>query len=442
MPRIDVVFGIRTVCFEFAAALRVSSIGKVFQSAGSSCNITLMECDWTDQRDAWIFVVAGENERDRRFTEGVLRGARERGFRRIMPVDYEDGFTAIYHDEGKFRGRPFAVLGHLRDQTLLRELARSKVPCVFFGKSEGEAARRIVREHSVVCGTDNAAIGRMAADYFAGQRRYASAAYLDLESWSANEWWSRERREAFAEAIHGHGVAYAGAHLLLDDDFSPEMMLARFGAFVEGIPKPLAIFACNDKAAHDAALCCDVLGLKVPDDIAILGVDNDPAFCETAPVGLSSVALETMRLGHSAMALVAQMLRGDRPETTAVFCPPSHVVERASTSTTPLADLFVGKAVDFISANADRAVSVADVAEACGTSRRFLERRFKALTGRTILDTIHAKRLAAVEALLRKPDLPVKTIAIRTGFADVSSLCALFRRAHGCSMGEWRAKRR
>ena len=398
-----------------------------------------MKCDETDPRNAWIFVVAGENEPDRRFKEGVLREARERGFRRILPVDYENGFAAIFRDEGKFRGRPFAVLGHIRDKALLRELARSGAPCVFFGRAEGEAACRVVRDRGVVGGTDNAAIGRMAADYFAAQRRYASAAYLETSPWTADEWWARDRREAFAAAARGHGLPYAGAHTLFHGDFSTERMLSRFGDFVAPLPKPLALFACNDAAARDAALCCDVLGLKVPDDIAILGVDNDPAFCETAPVGLSSVSLETVRLGRRAMGLVAQMLAGERPETSAVFCPPSHVAERASTSTAPLADLFVGKAVDFISANADRAVSVVEVAAACGTSRRFLERRFKALTGRTILETIHAKRLALVEDLLRKPDLSIQAIAIRAGFVDASSLCSLFRRAHGCSMGEWRA---
>ena len=393
-----------------------------------------------DPRNAWIFVVAGENERDRRFTEGVLREARESGFRRVLPIGYENEFESIYRNEGMFRKRPFAVLGHIRNGALLRRLARSKAPCVFFGRAEGESARRIVRECGIVCGTDNAAIGRMAADYFLAQRRYAAAAYLETVSWMADEWWSRDRREAFSEVVRGHGLAYAGEHILRGGDFSPERMLESFGEFAAGLPKPLALFACNDETAHDAALCCDVLGLRIPDDIAILGVDNDPAFCETAPMGLSSVALETVRLGRSAMALVAQMLRGERPDTTAVFCPPSHVVERASTSTAPLADLFVGKAVDFISANANRSVSVAEVAEVCGASRRFLERRFKALTGRTILETIHTKRLAIVEELLRKPDASIKSITIRAGFADASSLCALFRRVHGCSMGEWRER--
>ena len=147
-------------------------------------------------------------------------------------------------------------------------------------------------------------------------------------------------------------------------------MRDRFASFAAPLPKPLAIFGCNDLAARHAALCCAELGLRIPDDVAILGADDDPALCETAPVAISSVALETVRLGRRAMALAEQMLRGERPETTTVLCPPSHVAERASTSAAPLEDLFVGRAVDFISANADRAVSVVEVAAACGTSRR------------------------------------------------------------------------
>lgn len=394
-----------------------------------------------DPRDAWIFLLSGDNERERRFTEGVLREASERGFRHVMILNHEVCLPGIYGDDD-LRERNFAVIGHVMDEANLRELARRKIPCVFFGKVDGEAARRITSGRSVVCATDNVALGRMAADYFAGQKRYAAAAFLEMVAWTLDEWWLRERRDAFEKAVRGHGITYAGDHIMQRYSFLPFQMTERFCEFVKGLPKPLALFACNDVAARAAALCCDVLGLKVPDDIAILGVDNDQALCETAPVGVSSVALETVRLGRRAMGLVAQMLGGGRPETTVVLCPPSHVVERASTSSAPLGDLFVGKAVDFISANTGRAVSVADVAEACGTSRRFLERRFKALTGRTILDTIHTKRLAVVEGLLRETELPVKTIAIRTGFADVSSLCALFRRAHGCSMGEWRAERR
>ena len=388
-------------------------------------------------KDAWIFLVCGENERERRFAEGALREACERGIRRVEVMGHEGDLGDILVN-ADFRRCPFSVVGYVHDGDILRGLERRAVPCVLFGKADGAAQRR----DRVVCATDNRAIGRMAADYFAGQRRYAAAAYVMMAAWREREGWARERRDAFEAALRGHGIAYAGAHALHVETYSPIRMRDRFASFAAPLPKPLAIFGCNDLAARHAALCCAELGLRIPDDVAILGADDDPALCETAPVAISSVALETVRLGRRAMALAEQMLRGERPETTTVLCPPSHVAERASTSAAPLADLFVGKAVDFISAHAREPIGVADVVAACGTSRRFLEKRVKSLTGRTILETIHEKRLGAVVEMLRDTDVALAAISDRLGFSTPSSLGSQFRRRFGRSMREYRAELR
>ncbi len=392
------------------------------------------------EESAWIIVIAGQYERDRRFTQGVLLEARQLGFRRILPIEFDGQFAEVYRDTDKFKGVPLAVLGHLRDKALVQSLARRGVPCVFFGRDEGLAMRRLAGGRGIVCGTDNAAIGQMAAAYVVGQGRYASYAYANRDGGTRGEKWSSDRRDAFKSELEPHGAHFAGEVCLREGSSNPEKMIASFKEAVAQFPRPLALFACNDSTARDTAMCCDILGIRMPDDIAILGVDNAPAFCETAPVELSSIAPETVRLGRNAMNLVARMLRGEEPETWEVDCPPSHIVERHSTSAEPLEDLFVGKAVDYISAHSDGSISVAKVAKACGTSRRYLERRFKALTGRTILEAIHAKRLAVVQDLLRKPNLSITEIAVETGFSSVSTLCELFRRTYGMSMGEWRRR--
>ena len=399
-----------------------------------------MKVDEKITETAWVIVIAGLYEHDRRFTEGVLLEARQLGFRRVLSVEYDAQFADIYRDSGKFKGTPIAVLGHLRDKTLVKELARRNVPCVFFGHGEGENMRRAAGGKGIVCGTDDAAIGRMAADYFMEKRRYASYAYVDGTGWTRGETWSRPRREAFQSALKAHGAPFAGEFCLRDNNFDPERMIAAFAETVATLPRPLAVFACNDAAARDVCMCCDILGLRIPDDIAILGTDNDAAYCETAAISLSSIAPETVRLGRNAMNLVARMLRGEKPRCGEVDCPPSHIVERHSTSAAPLEDLFVGRAVDYISVNAGSSITVAKVAKACGTSRRYLERRFKALTGRTILEAIHAKRLAAVQELLRDKSRSITEIALETGFSNVSGLCELFRRTYGMSMGEWRRR--
>ena len=396
-----------------------------------------MKCDESDKNAPWVFLVAGGYELERRFLEGVLREARDRRFLNVMTLGHEDGLPFILKDE-RCRQRPFAVVGYVHDRKILRELERRAVPCVLFGKPDGTAARR----GGVVCATDNRAIGRMAADYFAGQRRYAAAAYLETVPWRDAEDWARERREAFEAALRDHGLAYAGVHVLIRGGYSPLLMRDRFAAFAAALPKPLALFACNDEAARYAALCCAGMGLRLPEDVAVLGVDDDPAFCETAPVSISSVALETVRLGRSALSVALAMLRGETPDRTMILCPPSHVAERASTSAAPLADLFVGKAVDFISAHAREPIGVADVVAACGTSRRFLEKRVKSLTGRTILETIHEKRLGAVVEMLRDTDVALAAISDRLGFSTPSSLGSQFRRRFGRSMREYRAELR
>lgn len=115
---------------------------------------------------------------------------------------------------------------------------------------------------------------------------------------------------------------------------------------------------------------------------------------------------------------------------------------RRSTTPRPLRDAFVARAVDYLSAHAAGPISVEDVVTACGTSRRFLEIRFKALTGRTLLEAIHDKRLGAVVDRLRETDEPLGVLSDRLGFRNPSSLCALFRRRFGRSMHEYRAELR
>ena len=209
-----------------------------------------MKCDESDKNAPWVFLVAGGYEQERRFSEGVLREARDRRFLNVMTLGHEDGLPFILKDE-RCRQRPFAVVGYVHDRKILRELERRAVPCVLFGKADGAAQRR----DRVVCATDNRAIGRMAADYFAGQRRYAAAAYVMMAAWREREGWARERRDAFEAALRGHGIAYAGAHALHVETYSPIRMRDRFASFAAPLPKPLALFGCNALAARPAALC-------------------------------------------------------------------------------------------------------------------------------------------------------------------------------------------
>ena len=389
-------------------------------------------------KDSWIEVIDGENEFDRNFRAGVLRAAGEAGFVRVRLVP-----EGQLHEDWKdpdFRAGPPAVIGALWDRALLRELRRAGVPCVLTGVREGEGTTRA--ENRAVCSTDNRAVGRMAAEYLLGPGRFRSFAFAPagFEEWGAQAWWIRRRAEAFAATLAAAGKTPAPP-LPIPSLVRGAGRIARdaFREWAEPIPKPLAIFAANDLFARQIAVLCDLAHVRVPDEIAILGVDNDATLCETAATPLSSIALETGRLGREAFSLAVRMLRGERLSGIVSLCPPSHVAERRSTSAAPLEDAFVARAVDWISAHAEVPMEVPDVVAACGTSRRFLERRMRTLTGRTILETIHEKRLGAVVRRLRDTDEPAGLVSDKLGFSSPAALSALFHRRFGRSMRDFRA---
>lgn len=387
--------------------------------------------------EVWIEVLVGENSFDRNFRAGILQYAREHGFQRVQVPPWEDFSEAFL--AGQFDLDRLVVIGHLRDPKILQELARARVPCVLAGIADGELGAKLMKGRCITCATDHALIGRMAAQYFRGQGRFASYGFVAGASRSDIRWWIEPRRRAYEETLAEHGVSSVPCFIESSATQSPESLANSFRQWAEALPKPLAVFAANDGVAREVVVQCDIAGLRLPDEVAVLGVDNDESFCETTAVTISSIELETARLGRRAMALVERMLHGESVESRTVLCPPSHVVERLSTNAMPVRDTFVGRAVDFISANAAHGLDVADVVRSCGTSRRFLEKRFKALTGRTLLDAIHEKRIAHVTDLLRNTDWPLNMISDRAGFSSPTALCALFHRMKGCTMHEYRA---
>ena len=387
-------------------------------------------------KDAWIEVLSGENEFDRTFRAGVLRAAREEGFGRTC-LSTEDDFREDFGSPA-FRRNAVAVIGAVRDQGLLRDLARHGVPCILTGMREGAASSPA--RNRVVCSTDNLAVGRMAGEYFLGLGRFRSFAFFGGRGNNESQnWWINRREKGFTASLAAAGKFNVGRFGSLPASLGADEMARTFAAWAAAFPKPLAVFAANDIFARDAAMLCELAGLHVPDEVAILGADNDRVLCESAATPLSSIALETERLGREAFALALRMLRGEMLRGRIALCPPSHVAERKSSSDAPLQDLFAAKAVDFISAHAREPVSVADVVAACGTSRRFLEKRVKSLTGRTLLETIHEKRLGAVVERLRDTDEPIGVISDALGFSCQASLCTIFRRRFGCSPREFRA---
>lgn len=288
---------------------------------------------------------------------------------------------------------------------------------------------------------DSRAIGALAASYYL-KRGYKSFAYVgETSGW----FWNAERRAGFEDALAKAGFGCAAYdNLTARERRSWTVERPRMERFLLSLPRPTAVFAAMDgRARHVVNLCADI-GLRVPEDIAVLGVDNDPLICESTVPALSSIRTGGYRRGLIAAEMLDDLMHGRAVRERAVVQEPADVVTRGSTGYDAMTDPAISKAVRFIRAKAEEgaAFDVADVARAAGCSRRYLERRFRARLGRSVLDELTRARLAHVKALLEDTSLSIGEIVERTGYARPSHLAALFRKETGTTMRQWRRENR
>ena len=283
---------------------------------------------------------------------------------------------------------------------------------------------------------DSRAIGALAAAYYL-ERGYKSFAFVG----ETNRWfWSAERRIGFVEAL-----AKAGFGCAVYDSFTARERRSwtaerpRMERFLLSLPRPTAVFAAMDGRARRVVNLCAEIGLRVPEDIAVLGVDNDPLLCESTVPPLSSIRTGGYRRGLIAAEMLDALMHGRPVERRSVVQEPISVVTRGSTGYDAMSDPVIARAVSFIRENAaSSGIGVADVVRAAGCSRRYLERHFRARLGRSVRDELLQERLGRVKSLLETTGLTIEEIAARTGFARGNHLASLFRRETGETMRQWR----
>lgn len=194
------------------------------------------------------------------------------------------------------------------------------------------------------------------------------------------------------------------------------------------VPKPLGVFAANDMRARHVMFAAQRLGLRVPEDVAVVGVDNDDLQSQLADVPLSSVELATETIGYRAAQILSQLMSGEWVSHAPTLVPPIGVITRQSSDVLASRDPIVAKALEFIQQNSGRELPVTDVVTYTGISRRSLEVRFKKIVGRTLQDEIWRTHIDRAKALLIETELPMPDIARQSGFPNASRLSSVFRR--------------
>jgi LacI family transcriptional regulator len=257
-----------------------------------------------------------------------------------------------------------------------------------------------------------------------------------------NKQWERRRHAAFCRAVEARGgdwheykPTYMG-----DAEKNWEAEQVAMIAWLHSLPKPVGIMTTHDSQGVQVLDACRRAGLHVPDDIAVVSVDNDPVLCELASPPLSSLDQNAQKLGYEAAALLDRMMRGEKVEPENCFFEPGEVVVRHSSDVIAVKDQNVAKAARYIREHACGEIDSQAIARAAGQSRRALEKKFRAHTGRTPMEEVHAIRLRRIKRLLMETEYTLPVIAEQSGFAYHEYMSRFFKKQTGLTPGEYRRK--
>lgn len=283
--------------------------------------------------------------------------------------------------------------------------------------------------------TNDQAIAELAADHLIG-RGFKNFAYYGDPYFN----WSNWRFEAFAERLLKENYS-CDAHMkssVSDKTIQSQKDQKRLIEWLQKLRKPVGIMACYDIYGLHLLEACRLADLAVPDQVSIIGVDNDELLCDLADPPLSSVIPDTHQTGYVAAALLDRLFSHQPISTKAHLISPIGIAQRLSTDVLAIEDEFVAKAVRFIRDNACDNIKVNDILEVVPLSRRALEGRFRKLLRRTPHEEILRVKLSRVKQLLTETDLSLSIIAERTGFDHVEYLSAMFKKNTGVPPSQYR----
>ena len=304
---------------------------------------------------------------------------------------------------------------------------------------------------AVFCDADESAVGGSAYRLAHDSDDTARTAVAELVSLNSESLgfvsyhtprdWSDARRRVVEKVAEEEGVpffSFDSAAACEGADIS--VFLSRLADFLRSLPRPAGVLAANDEMAAHVLSAAEAAGISVPDDLAVMGIDDDELICESTHPTLSSVAPDFERSGRLAAELLARCIadRGKSPATMLYGASP--LVRRRSTRVDAARDPRVVRALELIRRDSCSGATVKDVIAAMGMKPRSAEARFKEVCGHSIKDEIMAVRLARAKRLLSDTDLPISIVCERCGYTDERSLRYLFSKATGLSPADWRAR--
>jgi LacI family transcriptional regulator len=376
-------------------------------------------------------------ESSRAFGRGLLAG--------IAAYSATHGPWTFYHEErtidapiprGLKRWAPDGCIGRIWP-TLERDVRQLRVPCVnVLGESTLPGIPNLSPDDALVA---KAAVNHMLDR---GLRQFAFCGFRGLR-------FSDQRKASFCDILSARGYP---VNVFEDGEpgrtiglvaFEQKWLndLDRMEVWLRELPKPIGLMACNDVRAYQVSNACREAGLNVPDEVAIVGVDNDPTLCELATPPLTSIDPNPAKVGYEAAALLQRMIESNGSAPDEVLVEPTGIISRRSSDVLAISDRDVVEAVRCVRDRACQGFTVEDLVAYTAVSRSTLDRWFTKFLGRSVSDEITRVRIERVKELLATTNLVVEEVSHLAGFSHPETMYRLFKESSGQTPSEFRKAR-
>jgi LacI family transcriptional regulator len=348
----------------------------------------------------------------------------------ITPGDYKQVVPKMKQWGGT------GIIARIADHRIAQAVLAANVPTIALGLTDEQMLPDNPLSKISEISSDPVQVSRLAADHLL-ERRFTCFAYVG----SDDRGWAKRRELAFQSYLAERGFkpfVYPTPKKPHDRVWEREQAL--LSRWIARLPMPIGLFACDDDRGREVLEACKLAGVNVPEDVAVVGVDNDEVFCELADPPLSSVVLNAETAGYRAAALLDSMMHGRTRKRQHLVVEALGVATRRSTEILAVEDDDVSKALQFIRRQQGREISVDRVADEVAMSRRSLEKRFRETIGRTVLEEIQLTRLERAKRLLLETTYPISKVSEIAGFGSAGYFIQFFQKHVGKTPRRYRVE--
>lgn len=376
-----------------------------------------------------ILLIDFSEDYSRNLLKGISKYAREHGpwvfcqmplfHRETLGVDGILNWARDWEADG--------IIGQLYNDSSVEKIVQAGIPVIAQDFKE-----RFVEIPNITGA--HRSTGALAADYFLrkGFRHFAFYGFKHIV-------WSRERAEGFDERVSNSGCS---VHYFEHEEYSSSDLWhykpSSLSKWLLSLPKPIAILTCDDRMGQHITETCRHSGIRIPEEVAVLGVDNDEMLCELSDPPLSSIMQDAEKGGYDAAQLLDRLIRKEITDIYDIIVEPTQVITRQSTDIYATHDEYIASSLKYIHQNIDKNLQVDEVVKQVPLSRRSLEMRFQQVIGYPIYKYIQNLRIEKFSKKLLETDQAVFEIAMDLGLNDTKNIARQFKLIKGCTPLEYR----